>query len=537
MIMKKQRLLFMVLGVALLLCGSVALSEAISLPDTGQTKCYQSVNPYAEIPCDGTGQDGAYTINPMSYTDNGNGTITDNVTGIMWQKEDDNTNYNWYQASGTYHATYNPSSQDVCGSLVLGGYSDWRLPAKKELVSIVDYSIPFPGPTINTTYFPNTNSGSYWSSNSVVFDPGGGWYVGFIYGDANVDSKVGSIGVRCVRGNSYLSQSFTDNDNGTVTDSGTGLMWQQAEGGSMTWDNALSYCEGLSLGGYSDWRLPNIKELESLTDDTRYNPAIDTNFFPDAHASYYCSSTTAAGHLNAAYGVPFYGSAVNDACGRDGIYNYVRCVRSAQFNLNISKSGTGSGTVTSSDEKISCGSDCSEAYSSGTSVTLTATADTGSTFSGWSGDCTGTGTCTVTMDADKTVTATFTKQQSIDITITPPSNTTVSQGSKLGPFSISIKSNGSSYKFYTYYGYIDIVTPDGKWTVLKSRPLTLIGGSTFSANNLYINIPSTASTGTYSFWIGIYNTSNLLADDSFTFTVTSSTSKSGKNHDWRVSGW
>ena len=66
--------------------------------------------------------------------------------------------YNWYQACGTYDATYNPTSQNVCGSLNLGGYSDWRLPTKKELMSIVDYSIPYPGPTINTTYFPNTNS-------------------------------------------------------------------------------------------------------------------------------------------------------------------------------------------------------------------------------------------------------------------------------------------------------------------------------------------------------------------------------------------
>ena len=55
---------------------------------------------------------------------------------------------------------------------------------------------------------------------------------------------------------------------------------------------ALSYCEGLPLGGKTDWRLPNIKELESLTDDARYNPAIDTNFFPNAYASYYWSSTT-----------------------------------------------------------------------------------------------------------------------------------------------------------------------------------------------------------------------------------------------------
>ena len=75
-------------------------SAAFKLPDTGQTKCYDTGG--TEIPCAGTGQDGAYSINPMSYTDNGNGTVTDNNTGLIWQKQDDGIRYNWYQASGTY---------------------------------------------------------------------------------------------------------------------------------------------------------------------------------------------------------------------------------------------------------------------------------------------------------------------------------------------------------------------------------------------------------------------------------------------------
>ena len=78
------------------------------------------------------------------------------------------------------------------------------------------------------------------------------------------------------------------------------------------------------------------------------------------------------------------------------------------YTLTVSRAGTGSGTVTSSPAGINCGSDCTEAYNSGTSVTLTATAASGSTFAGWSGGgCSGTGNCSVTMDANKTVTATF----------------------------------------------------------------------------------------------------------------------------------
>lgn len=184
--------------VALLLFSAVILSLpkaafAFQLPDTGQTKCYRDVSPYDEISCAGTGQDGEYNINPMSFTDNGNGTVTDNNTGLMWQKCSVGQNndatcsgsavpYNWYKASGTYDATYNPSSEDVCGSLSLGGYTDWRLPSKKELMSIVDYSIPAPGPTINTTYFPNTVQFLYWSSTTNANNPNNAWVVYFGHG-------------------------------------------------------------------------------------------------------------------------------------------------------------------------------------------------------------------------------------------------------------------------------------------------------------------------------------------------------------------
>ncbi|MFL5958956.1 MAG: PASTA domain-containing protein [Gaiellaceae bacterium] len=75
--------------------------------------------------------------------------------------------------------------------------------------------------------------------------------------------------------------------------------------------------------------------------------------------------------------------------------------------LTVSKSGSGSGTVESSPAGIDCGTTCSRAYAGATIVTLTATPAAGSTFTGWSGECTGTGSCTVTIDSDKTVTASF----------------------------------------------------------------------------------------------------------------------------------
>ena len=338
--------------VALLLFSTTAVSEAFKLPDTGQIKCYGA--PYYEIPCAGTGQDGAYSINPMSFTDNHNGTVTDNNTGLMWQKCSAGQNndaacsggfqgYNWYKARGRFHATYNPSSQNICGDLVLGGHADWRLPFKKELLSIVDYSVPEPGPTIKSAYFPNTWGVAQWTSTTDVYNLDEAWTVVFGYGDVTSFSKDNNYGVRCVRGGPS-NFGFVDNQDSTVTDIRTGLMWQQAEPGTKPWQGAIDYCNGLDLANKTDWRLPNIKELESITDSTRYNPAIDTTFFPGASADGYWTSTTDT--------VPsgYYGSVVFFGTGHVRGYakfysQHVRCVRGGQASNLIANPDFKSGTV------------------------------------------------------------------------------------------------------------------------------------------------------------------------------------------------
>ena len=101
------------------------------------------------------------------------------------------------------------------------------------------------------------------------------------------------------------------------------------------------------------------------------------------------------------------------------------------YTLTVAKAGTGNGTVTG--PSIDCGSDCTENYTSGTSVTLTATATTGSTFTGWSGaGCSGTGSCIVTMDAAKTVTANFTAVAPTTYALTV-SKTGTGNGTVTGP--------------------------------------------------------------------------------------------------------
>jgi hypothetical protein len=104
------------------------------------------------------------------------------------------------------------------------------------------------------------------------------------------------IGLCCVAliigASASAHAQLIDNGDGTVLDTGTGLMWQAAAPEPYTWAKALSYCENLSLGEQSDWRMPTIKELDSIVDLSRSNPTINTDFFPDAVGSVYWSSTT-----------------------------------------------------------------------------------------------------------------------------------------------------------------------------------------------------------------------------------------------------
>jgi hypothetical protein len=112
---------------------------------------------------------------------------------------------------------------------------------------------------------------------------------------------------------------------GTVYDTNTKLTWQQAATpGAATWANAKSYCANLTLNGVG-WRMPSMKELQTIVDETRTNPAIDPKAFPDTPAAFFWTSSPLAGDPSLAWLVDF-------GVGNAGTYlltgaNQMRCVR------------------------------------------------------------------------------------------------------------------------------------------------------------------------------------------------------------------
>jgi arylsulfatase A-like enzyme len=269
------------------------------LPDTSQTQDTTAT----------FGEDADYSINAQSFTDNGNGTITDNVTGLMWQKTDNG------------ESTWENAVTNAAG-VSTGGYSDWRLPTPAELFSIFNHQNQ--NPALNTTFFPNNGAGAaeyWWTSDAYGSSTTNVWCAnsgGGLGGKPKSEtlSAGGSLRyhARYVRGAKPTNlHRYLNNLDGTITDTDTGLMWTQVPGTSATWDAALSYAENLTLAGYADWRLPNVKELETLTDytlatatnTTGIKPCINRTLFPAATATAYWSSTSLRGDTTKAWLVEF----------------------------------------------------------------------------------------------------------------------------------------------------------------------------------------------------------------------------------------
>ncbi len=382
--------------------------------DTGQIACYDDRGELITCPAEGEpfyGQDGQYDVHLFSYTDNGDGTVTDNVTGLMWQQSPDTNGDGGIDADDKL--SYDEAVAGA-GTLTLGGYSDWRLPTIKELYSLIDFSGVDPSgyegtdtggliPFIDTTYFDfaygDTSAGEriidaqYASATRYVSTTMNGDET--LFGVNFADGRIKGYGLTMpgsgfeksffviyVRGNTeYGENSFSDNGDGTITDSATELMWSQNDSESgLNWEEALAWVEEKNIEnylGYSDWRLPNVKELQSIVDytrspDTTASAAIDARFGTTAitnedgqndypffwssttHANYTSSPGTAAayvafgramGYMNGAW-LDVHGAGAQrsdpklgdpddypEGRGPQGdairIYNYVRLVRDA----------------------------------------------------------------------------------------------------------------------------------------------------------------------------------------------------------------
>ena len=327
-----------------------SFAGTINLPKTGQTTCYDTGGNV--ISCDGTGQDGDIQAgiawpNPR-FTDNLDGTMTDNLNGLMWLKDGNcfGTSRIWREAlDAVADLNANPESY-TCGGYT-AVYDDWVLPNINELESLVNAEEAVSATWLSSHGFVNVQEDFYWSSTTYAGNTNNAWYVLTSIGNVGNDYKLYGHYVWPVRatttvpaqiwktgqtarhgtnddgslrrGANWPVPRFFDNFDGTVTDNLTGLVWlKDAECfGSVQWQEGMDRiahfnanpeayaCESYTATN-ADWRLPNRKELHSLTDYSQSNPAL-----PSLHPflnvqldpGYYWSSTTNAGTTHYAWEV------------------------------------------------------------------------------------------------------------------------------------------------------------------------------------------------------------------------------------------
>jgi murein DD-endopeptidase MepM/ murein hydrolase activator NlpD len=326
------------MALVILLLPCMAYAGMITLPQTGQTKCYDGSVYGNQIACAGTGQDGEMQMgvawpnprftNPDGTTPINGDVIVDQLTGLMWTK---NVNLpdiykNWFWAIDYAAGMNNGTYQNF-------GYTDWRLPNVNELESLINDGEPHSAAWLNSQGFNDVQSGSYWSSTTDAtgaYRVGGAWNVSmpngafyiypeksFAYSSCTWPVRGGLDGTINLpktgqttsyynwddgdleKGVGWPSPRFYDNGNDTVTDNLTGLIWTKnanPAGTYMNWQQALDYVKTVNTGGYTDWRLPNKKEMRSLIDYSQFIPPLPQGnpFTNVVSGGYYWSSTTLA---------------------------------------------------------------------------------------------------------------------------------------------------------------------------------------------------------------------------------------------------
>lgn len=274
-------------------------------PDTGQTLSYTET----------FGEDSDYTIGDPSYTklDTIDGEpipddysswkiVKDNVTGLYWEIKnmpDDNENIegNPHDVDNTY--TWDELTTKFIDKLNndnFGNTNDWRIPTIQELAFLVNSSVFTP--SINKKYFKFSGKNdvlktNLWSSTPKVDSSTEAWALAIAKGTPGVYEKTAKYSVCAVRGVGKTSE-LEEFGPGIARDITTGLMWQVIPDGEtgLTFEEALKYCEGLTLGGFKDWRLPNRNEMTSLMRFDMEDPAVDQTIFSSAMSDFFWTSTT-----------------------------------------------------------------------------------------------------------------------------------------------------------------------------------------------------------------------------------------------------
>jgi len=284
--------------------------------------------------------------NHQSYTDLGNGAVLDNITCLTWEKANPAT-------QGTWQA-----SVDRCAALgtsQYAGFSDWRLPTRVEMASIVDVTQGSKGYapifTVTSGYYDTAS----WWYETITGQSTAGFHFG--YGTngftSNAVAMDGTNNVaRCVRGNGAgeAADAFAKepaehytiigtSPNGEVTDNYTGLTWQQGfSPATMAWADGPAYCSGLNLNGHTGWRVPTLNELASTVNEALVGGAINRTAFPGnpngcKAPEYWFWATEASKVGGTAWGLSYCDGFTGWNVGAtSGIWNYfptanVRCVR------------------------------------------------------------------------------------------------------------------------------------------------------------------------------------------------------------------
>ena len=224
------------------------------------------------------------------------------------------------------------NSEQLCG------YSDWRVPSIDELRSIINYDRS--SPSIKTHYFPNNRADDrYWAADVKLSTPATqAVAIDFTYGENTFRDRDEYNYVRLVRGTKRLvvdDDRYQDLGDGNILDKTTHLVWRQCSEGmsydsssqsctgipnTFNWHDALVQADLVTHGIYSDWRVPNIKELASIIEHDKQSPAVHDIFASGVVDSYYFSSSPAR-HYERLY---WSDSAGNDCYPSNSNFSYIR---------------------------------------------------------------------------------------------------------------------------------------------------------------------------------------------------------------------